>query len=124
MEFFNAQKGGAPLFKFLADNYTISDNYHQPVLGGTGADSQPLGFVDQLFYSDGKGKYGNSAGGQHLQSGPTAWNTQSLHASRAVVQLFRPNPAGIAAMLYIMNHLNSMPYALDTKCGPSNIGRP
>jgi hypothetical protein len=33
----------------------LSDNYHQPVLGGTGPDSQPLGFADQVFFSDGKG---------------------------------------------------------------------
>lgn len=39
------QNGDAPLFKSLADNYTMSDNYHQPVLGGTGPDSQPLGFA-------------------------------------------------------------------------------
>jgi phospholipase C len=39
MEFFNMQSGDAPLFKTLADKYTMSDNYHQPVLGGTGPDS-------------------------------------------------------------------------------------
>jgi phospholipase C len=50
MEFFNMQNGDAPLFKSLADSYTMSDNYHQPVLGGTGPDSQPLGFADQVFF--------------------------------------------------------------------------
>src|SRR5215469_9638041 len=34
MAFFNMQKGDVPLFKSLADQYTISDNYHQPVMGG------------------------------------------------------------------------------------------
>ena len=53
MEFFNMQNGDAPLLKSLADQYTMSDNYHQPVLGGTGPDSQPLGFADQVFFSDG-----------------------------------------------------------------------
>src|SRR6516225_4304668 len=55
MAFFNMQNGDVPFFKFLADNYTISDNYHQPVMGGTWADSMPLGFADQIFYSDGNG---------------------------------------------------------------------
>ena len=36
-QFFNIQAGDAPYFKSLADNYTMSDNYHQPVMGGTGA---------------------------------------------------------------------------------------
>jgi phospholipase C len=55
MAFFNMQKGDVPLFKALADQFTISDNYHQPVMGGTGPDSVPLGFADQVFFSDGKG---------------------------------------------------------------------
>src|ERR1700680_1235309 len=55
MAFFNMQNGDVPLFKSLADQYTISDNYHQPVMGGTGPDSVPLGFADQVFFSDGQG---------------------------------------------------------------------
>jgi phospholipase C len=55
MAFFNMQKGDAPITKRLADQYTISDNYHQPVMGGTGPDSVPLGFADQVFFSDGNG---------------------------------------------------------------------
>jgi phospholipase C len=55
MAFFNMQKGDVPLFKKLSDTYTTNDNYHQPVMGGTGPDSVPLGFADQVFYSDGKG---------------------------------------------------------------------
>src|SRR5262249_44479012 len=35
MGFYNVQKGDAPVFKQLADQYTMSDNYHQPVMGGT-----------------------------------------------------------------------------------------
>ena len=35
MGFYNVQRGDAPLFKQLADEYTMSDNYHQPVMGGT-----------------------------------------------------------------------------------------
>ena len=35
MGFYNVQNGDAPVFKRLADRYTMSDNYHQPVMGGT-----------------------------------------------------------------------------------------
>ena len=35
MGFYNVNRGDAPLFKRLADEYTMSDNYHQPVMGGT-----------------------------------------------------------------------------------------
>jgi phospholipase C len=35
MGFYNVQDGDAPFLKRLADQYTMSDNYHQPVMGGT-----------------------------------------------------------------------------------------
>jgi phospholipase C len=53
MASFNMQKGDAPITKRLVDQFTITDNYHQPVLGSTGPDSVPLGFADQVFFSNG-----------------------------------------------------------------------
>jgi phospholipase C len=35
MGFYNMLNGDAPVFKRIADKYTINDNYHQPVMGGT-----------------------------------------------------------------------------------------
>ncbi len=37
MGFYNVQQGDAPYFKYLADHYAMSDNFHQSVMGGTGA---------------------------------------------------------------------------------------
>ena len=114
MEFFNMQNGDAPFFKFLADNYTMSDNYHQPVLGGTGPDSQPLGFADQVFYSDGMGNPATPPAANIYNPDPQA-GTLNLYMLRA--QWFNcsdPSQPGIAA---ITNYLNALPYALQTKCG-------
>jgi phospholipase C len=36
MAFSNMQKGEVPYLKSLADQCTMSDNYHQQVMGGTG----------------------------------------------------------------------------------------
>ncbi len=33
MGFYNVQNGDVPYFKSLADNYAMSDNFHQSVLG-------------------------------------------------------------------------------------------
>src|SRR5712691_11539749 len=52
MGFYNVLQGDAPYTKELADNYAISDNYHQPVMGGTGANSIVLGFGDAIWFSD------------------------------------------------------------------------
>ena len=51
-QFFNVQAGDAPYLKLLADGYTMSDNYHQAVLGGTGANHIMLGTGDAIFFSD------------------------------------------------------------------------
>jgi len=53
--FFNVLQGDAPYFKELADTYTLSDNFHQSVSGGTGANHIMLGTADAIWFSDGKG---------------------------------------------------------------------
>jgi len=55
MGFYNVLQGDAPYSKKLADNYAMSDNYHQPVMGGTGANSIMLGFGDAIWFSDENG---------------------------------------------------------------------
>jgi phospholipase C len=54
--FYNVQQGDAPYFKYLADTYSMSDNYHQGVMGGTGANHIMIGTADALFFSDAAGK--------------------------------------------------------------------
>ena len=55
MGFYNVQNGDAPYFKSLADQYAMSDNFHQSVLGGTGANHIMLGHGDAIYFSDGNG---------------------------------------------------------------------
>ena len=52
MGFYNMQKGDAPLFKRLADEYTMSDNYHQPVMGGTAVQHTMLGTADAIPWEE------------------------------------------------------------------------
>ena len=55
MSFYDVQQGDVPYLKFLADHYTLSDNYHQPVWGGTMVQHLLLGYADLIWYSDGSG---------------------------------------------------------------------
>ena len=55
MGFYNVQNGDAPYFKYLADHYAMSDNFHQSVDGGTGANHIMFGHGDAIWFSDGKG---------------------------------------------------------------------
>jgi phospholipase C len=55
LAFFNMAQGDVPYFHGLADKYTISDNFHQSVEGGTGANHIMFGYADALAFSDGAG---------------------------------------------------------------------
>src|SRR6202035_486831 len=55
MAFYNVQNGDVPYFKYLADTYSMSDNFHQSVNGGTGANHIMLGHADAIWFSDGNG---------------------------------------------------------------------
>jgi len=55
MAFYNVQNGDAPVLKSLADQYSLSDNFHQSFMGGTGANHFMLGTGDAIFWSDGNG---------------------------------------------------------------------
>jgi phospholipase C len=55
MGFYDMQAGDVPYLRELAARYAISDNYHQAVMGGTGANHVMLGTGDAIWYSDGRG---------------------------------------------------------------------
>jgi acid phosphatase len=55
MGFYNMTQGDAPVFKFIADHYAMSDNFHQGIMGGTGASFIYLGTGDLAYYNDGNG---------------------------------------------------------------------
>ena len=55
MGFYNVQKGDAPYLKYLADHYAMSDNFHQSVMGGTGANHVMLGMGDAVWFADSNG---------------------------------------------------------------------
>ncbi len=55
MGFYNVLNGDAPYLKYLADTYAMSDNYHQAVAGGTGANHIMMGTGDAIWFSDGSG---------------------------------------------------------------------
>jgi acid phosphatase len=50
MGFVNMQRGDAPYLRSLADRYAISDNYHQSVMGGTGANFFAIATGDFAVY--------------------------------------------------------------------------
>ena len=79
MGFYNMQNGDAPYAKDLADNFAMSDNYHQPAMGGTGLDSIILFFGDALWFKDQNGNL-------------VPPHNQSTFAGGPVDEIENPNP--------------------------------
>ena len=113
MAFFNMQNGDVPFLKFLADNYTMSDNYHQPVMGGTGPDSVPLGFADQVFFGDGQGNAATPPTNTIYNPDPRP-NTLNQYTTRA--QWFNCSDASQPGIKPILDYLGKLPFAVQTKC--------
>ena len=85
MGFYNVLQGDAPYLKSLADNYAMSDNFHQAVMGGTGANHIMLGTGDAIWFSDGNG---NAAQPPHNQLVGSVRRTQAI-----VDEIENPNAA-------------------------------
>jgi len=52
MAFFNMNQGDAPILQRLAMEFSIGDNYHQAVMGGTGANHIMIGTGDVYFFNN------------------------------------------------------------------------
>ncbi|MBV8634992.1 MAG: phosphoesterase [Burkholderiaceae bacterium] len=83
--FYNMNNGDAPYFKSLADQYAMSDNFHQSVQGGTGANHIMLGHGDAIYFTDGNGNAMTPPNGTTVDAGtPNAG---------VVSEIENPNPA-------------------------------
>ena len=120
MAFFNMQQGDAPVTKSLADQYTISDNYHQPVFGGTAPDSAPLGFADQIFFSDGHGNPATPPASDTYDPDPVTGSLNLYSHSGQWFDCSDESQPGIAAITSYLQSLYPGPYQhpLPTKCDP------
>jgi phospholipase C len=83
--FYNVQKGDVPYFTSLAQKYAMSDNFHQSVNGGTGANHIMLGHADMIWFSDANGSPAVPPNGQQVRTGTPDAGT--------VNQVENPNPA-------------------------------
>ncbi|HLV88972.1 MAG TPA: alkaline phosphatase family protein [Candidatus Sulfotelmatobacter sp.] len=84
MGFYNMLQGDAPYLKYLADHYAMSDNYHQAVMGGTGANHVMLGTGDAAWFADSKGHPAVPPSNVFISAGPN---------SGTVDEIENPNPA-------------------------------
>ena len=107
-------------FRELADNYALSDNHHQPVMGGTGANFQALATGHAIAYW----KDGALAEPPPKQienpdprPGTNNWYTQSGYSSGSYTKCADPDEPGAKS---IRSYLAALPYPVfnDGNCEP------
>lgn len=121
MGFYNMLQGDAAYSKRLADEYTVADNYHQPVMGGTGANSIFLGFADALWYSDGNGQPATPPQQQienpDAQPGTNNYYTQDGYSGGSYSECADPKQPGVGS---VESYLQSLPNKPNPNCDPGH----
>ena len=141
MGFYNVLQGDAPYFKYLADHYAMSDNFHQSVMGGTGANHVMLGSGDAIWFTDSKGHAATpphnqlvAAGSPNAgvvdeienpnpQPGSNNWYTQDGYGNGSYgspssgggtySNCSDTDAAGVSA---VVSYLKSLPRPIDPRC--------
>ncbi len=116
MAFLNVLKGDAPYLKALADEYTMSDNYHQAQMGGTMVEHFYIAMADNVYFSDGKGNAIPAPADAIANPNPAPGSTRYTLDARYSNCSDMSQP-GVAP---IVTYLASLPYKPDRKCAPGH----
>lgn len=112
MGYYNMSTGDAPNFNFIGDNYAISDNYHQSIMGGTGANHIVLGTADAAYYDNAQGQPTTPPSNQIENPNPKPGTnnnyTQDGYSGGSYSECAAPNQPGVGP---ILNYLHTLPYA-------------
>ena len=117
--YYNMAQGDFPFLLFLAQNYSISDNYHQPVMGGTGPNSQFIFTGDVFYNTDTSGNPAVPAANLIENPNPSP-GTNNFYTNDGL-GMADPGSTGVAftdcsdntqpGVAPIQNYLASLPYA-------------
>lgn len=105
MGFFNMATGDVPFFKSLADQYAMSDNYHQAIMGGTGANFFAIATADLAVYNE-SGKTATPPANQIENPEPQPrtpnFYTQDGYAGGSYVNCADASQPGVGAILDVL----------------------
>jgi phospholipase C len=112
MGFYNVQDGDAPVLNDLASNYTLNDNFHQSVMGGTAANHMALGTGDAIFWATFASETAPPAS-QIANPDPSSSTSDKFKADKAWGQCFDTTQDGVKP---ITDYLASLPYKPSSNC--------
>jgi phospholipase C len=112
MGFYNAGQEQASLLKTLADRFTLSDNFHQSFMGGTGANHFMFGTGDAAFWSDGNGNP-TTPPSNIANPNPKSGTVNTYTADNNFSNCSDVTQAGVQP---IVDYINSLPYEAEPNC--------
>ncbi|HVN28683.1 MAG TPA: alkaline phosphatase family protein, partial [Candidatus Binataceae bacterium] len=110
--FYNMQNGDAPVMKELADEYALSDNFHQSAMGGTAGNHMTLGTGDSIFWTPFNG-VNTPPASKVANPVPTSTSSDKYKADQAWTNCSDTSQPGIAP---IVNYLASLPNHPNPNC--------
>jgi acid phosphatase len=121
MGYYNMAQGDAPILRSLAQRYAISDNYHQAVQGGTGANHIVLGTGYAGFYQNPAGQVvpppANQIENPNPKPGTNNDYTQDGYAGGSYSDCADPSQPGVGA---ILKYFSRLPYTPMKNCLPGH----
>jgi phospholipase C len=105
-----------PLFAELANKYTISDNFHQSVMGGTAANHVALGTGDAIFRTTAP------PAGTIANPNPTSTTSDKYVKDKAWTKCSDTTQPGVKAIVVYLASLtlSPIPYNPSPNCAPGN----
>jgi phospholipase C len=118
MGFYNVAKGDVPYLTKLAREYTLNDNYHQAVMGGTYANHMMIGYAGSLYYADQNGDPAIPPANQIENPNPAPntnnWYTNDGYGGGSYTNCSDPTQPGVAP---IVNYLTAV--HVPPQCAPN-----
>jgi phospholipase C len=112
MGFYNMLKGDAPVFKRIADAYTINDNFHQSVMGGTAVQHIMLGTADAIPWDTFQGVNAPPTASV-ADPDPKSSTDAAFQRDKAWTNCSDSGQPGISA---VVNYLSSLPWHPSPNC--------
>jgi len=118
MGFMNMSAGDAPYFNSLAQTYALADNYHQSVMGGTGANFFSIATGDLPVFNTGGTPgvpFSNQIENPTPASGSTNFYQHDGYEGGSYVDCSDPTQPGISPILALLQSEN-----IASNCVPGN----
>jgi len=117
MTFLNVSRGDAPVFKRLADKYTLNDNYHQPIMGGTAVQHQMIMTADDVHWEAFQ-NVNQPPSTSVANPDPKSSNDVAFKTDKQWTNCSDRSQPGIAA---IVDYLKTLPWRPSPNCDSGNF---